>query len=580
MERKKIKKDTVKKTAKKTTRQKKPDISLEKQPPVLEKKKPITEEKPKERLKEKPEEKPKEKPKRGRPKKIKQVGISEKVPAVENEVKVKVKEKIEHKKSEVIIKPKPATEPALPQEPATPVKENIKKPEVVLPKIRINELTTVRELSEKISVSPAEIIKKLLSMGVVATINQRIEQDVASLILHEFKYEAEFVSIYEEEAIEKYEEDIRDLKPRPPIVTVMGHVDHGKTTLLDTIRQSNITSKEHGGITQHIGAYKVKTPKGEIVFLDTPGHEAFTAMRAHGAKVTDIVVLVVAADDGVMPQTVEAIDHARAAGVPIIVAINKIDLSNANSQATKQQLASHNLIPDEWGGDTLTVEISARNNINIDKLLEAIIFKAELLELKANPNRPAQGIIIEAKLDSKRGPVATVLIQTGTLKLGDYFISGVVYGKVRAIFDDTGERIDLAGPSTPVEILGFNEIPLVGEKFIVVKDDKIAKEIVERRKNIIKREKVMPRKRITLEDLSSGNIKQLNIILKTDVLGSLEAIKDTLERYTLEEIKLNIVHAGVGAISESDVNLALTTDSIIVGFNVRIDPKAESIAKL
>jgi translation initiation factor IF-2 len=287
----------------------------------------------------------------------------------------------------------------------------------------------------------------------------------------------------------------------------------------------------------------------------------------------------VAADDGVMPQTLEAIDHARAAGVPIIVAINKIDLPNANPQGTKQQLSSHNLIPDEWGGETITVEISARNNINIDKLLEAILFKAELLDLKANPDRPAQGVVIESKLDPRRGPIATVLVQTGTLKLGNYFISGITYGKVRAMFDDNGKRIDSAGPSTPVEILGFNELPHVGEKFIVVKDDRIAKEIVERRKNIIQREKVTPRKRISLEDLSSGKIKQLNLILKTDVFGSLEAIKDALERHSIEEIKLNILHAGVGTISESDVNLAIATNSIVVGFNVKIDPRAEEIGK-
>ncbi|MFN3966795.1 MAG: translation initiation factor IF-2 [Endomicrobiia bacterium] len=554
MEKKKSKKKTVHKTGKKTTTRKKTkvsgkDITVEKQP-VLEKE-PLL----------------KEKRKRGRPKKIKEVPVSEQVSVVEPSVEVKTEKQVEYKEPEVVSPPPP-------QEVV-----EIKKPEVILPKIKINELTTVREISEKISVPATEVIKKLLSMGVVATINQRLEQDVASLILHEFGYEAEFVSIYREEEIEKYEEDIKKLKPRAPVVTVMGHVDHGKTTLLDTIRQSNITSLEHGGITQHIGAYKVKTPKGEIVFLDTPGHEAFTAMRAHGAKVTDIVVIVVAADDGVMPQTIEAIDHARAAGVPIIVAINKIDLPNANPQGVKQQLSSLNLIPDEWGGQTLTVEISARNNINIDKLLETILFKAELLELKANPDRPAQGVIIECKLDSKRGPIATVLIQNGTLRVGNYFICGVVYGKVRAMFDDTGKRIDSAGPSTPVEILGFSELPHVGEKFIVVKDDEIAKEIVEKRKSHLQREKVIQRKRITLEDLKSRNIKQLNIILKTDVFGSLEAIKDALERHSHEEIKLNIVHAGVGAISESDVNLAITTNSIIVGFNVHIDQKAEEVAK-
>jgi len=567
MEKKKTKEKIQKKTLKKTTKQKKAKVVI--------KKHPVLEEKQVEEKKSLSEEKQKEKKKRGRPRKIKEVVQEEKISVVEikkeTSVEAEQKEKLpEYKKPSVI--------PEVLQ-PSPPVQEEIKKTETVLPKIKINELTTVRELSEKTSTPAGEILKKLLSMGIVSTINQRLDRDVASLLLNELGYEAEFVSVYEEELIEKYEEDTKNLKPRPPIVTVMGHVDHGKTTLLDTIRQSNVTAQEHGGITQHIGAYKVKTPKGEIVFLDTPGHEAFTAMRAHGAKVTDIVVIVVAADDGVMPQTLEAIDHARAAGVPIIVAINKIDLPNANPQGTKQQLSSHNLIPDEWGGETITVEISARNNINIDKLLEAILFKAELLDLKANPDRPAQGVVIESKLDPRRGPIATVLVQTGTLKLGNYFISGITYGKVRAMFDDNGKRIDSAGPSTPVEILGFNELPHVGEKFIVVKDDRIAKEIVERRKNIIQREKVTPRKRISLEDLSSGKIKQLNLILKTDVFGSLEAIKDALERHSIEEIKLNILHAGVGTISESDVNLAIATNSIVVGFNVKIDPRAEEIAK-
>jgi len=590
MEKKKSKEKSVKKTIKKTTKQKKTKVVVEKHP--------VSEEKLTQEKKSVLEEKPEEKKKKGRPRKIKQVVQEQKAPTVETpittpSVKSEIKKKpVDHKKLEVASKVHLPVATSFPKEevkkpevalqfPAPPPaqKEEVKKPETVFPKIKINELTTVRELSEKTSIPAAEILKKLLSMGIVSTINQRLDRDVASLLLSELGYEADFVSVYEEELIEKYEEDAKNLKPRPPIVTVMGHVDHGKTTLLDTIRQSNVTALEHGGITQHIGAYKVKTPKGEIVFLDTPGHEAFTAMRAHGAKVTDIVVIVVAADDGIKPQTVEAIDHARAAGVPIIVAINKIDLPNANPQGTKQQLASYNLIPDEWGGETITVEISARNNINIDKLLEAILFKAELLDLKANPDRPAQGVIIECKLDSKRGVVVTVIVQVGRLKLGDYFVSGITYGKVRAMFDDNGRRIDSAGPSTPVEILGFNELPHVGEKFIVVKDDKIAKEIVERRRSIIQREKVIPKRRISLEDLSSGKIKQLNIILKTDVFGSLEAIKDTLERHSHEEIKLNIVHAGIGTISESDVNLAITTNSIIVGFNVKIDSKAEEIAK-
>jgi translation initiation factor IF-2 len=475
--------------------------------------------------------------------------------------------------------PKPPIAPAAAPAPTAPAAKPVQPPAYApLKKIQIDERTTIRELSEKISKSPVELIKKLLSMGAIATITQRVDRDVASLILHEFGYEAEFVSMYKEETLEQPEEGAK-LKPRAPIVTVMGHVDHGKTSLLDAIRKTHVTEQEFGGITQHIGAYKVKTPKGDIVFLDTPGHEAFTAMRAHGAKVTDLVILVVAADDGVMPQTVEAIDHARAAGVPIIVAINKIDLPKVNPQNVKQQLSQHGLLPEDWGGDVMMVEISARNNINIDKLLETVLFRAELLELKANPDRPGRGVVIEARLDPGKGPLATILLQTGTIKAGDAFVCGLTTGKVRALIDDKGKRLLSAVPSTPVEVLGFSGIPSIGDRFAVVKDERLAREMISKRRGIIEESRFRRRKMATLADLAGGKIKELNIIIKTDVHGSLNAVRDSLERFDLKEIRINTIHSGVGAINESDVNLAITSNALIIGFNVRPDPNAEAIAK-
>ena len=469
-------------------------------------------------------------------------------------------------------------------EPAAPV---IQKPEPVIPKIitpdkivKINELTTVRELSEKFKLSsPAELIKKLLISGVFASINQRLDADTASIIAQEFGYAIEFVPLYSEESAETETEDIKNLIPRAPVVTVMGHVDHGKTSLLDAIRESNVAASESGQITQHIGAYRVKTNKGEIVFLDTPGHEAFTAMRARGAKATDIVILVVAADDGVMPQTLEAIDHARSANVPIIVAINKIDIPTANVHKIKQQLSGHGLLADDWGGDVYMQEVSARNKINIDKLLDLILFRTELLDLKANPNKPARGTIIEAKLDPKRGPVATVLINTGTLKVGNVFICGISNGKVRAMINDSGKRIDSAGPSTPVEIMGFSNVPLAGDKFVVIESEQTAREIISRRQELIKKSRLTLHRHISLKDLATGKIKKLNLLLKTDVQGSLEAVRDTLDRISIEDIQLKIIHNGVGAITASDVNLAILTDSIIAGFHVKIDSNAEIMAK-
>ena len=492
--------------------------------------------------------------------------------------------KVEHKKQEIVAPskhPEPVKQPApevaasVVQKPVAPPQPPAPKP--ILPKIKINELTTVREIAEKISKPVSELLKKMLSMKIMATINQKLEPDITTIIAAEFGYDTEFIQVYSEDTLEA-KEDSAKLKPRAPIVTVMGHVDHGKTTLLDTIRKTKVTEKEHGGITQHIGAYKVHHPKGDIVFLDTPGHEAFTAMRAHGTKITDIVVLVVAADDGIMPQTIEAIDHARSGNVPIIVAVNKIDLAKSNPQLIKQQLSQHNLVPDDWGGDTMMVEISARNNINIDKLIETILFKSELLELKANPDKQAQGVIIESQLNSQRGPIATVLVQSGTLAVGEAFVSGMTSGKVRAMINEFGGRIPKVGPSTPVEILGFSGMPQAGDKFTVVRDERLAKEIAEKRQGMITREKRGTQKKVTLEDLSVKKIKQLNIILKTDVHGSYEAIRDALSRFTHETVEINIIHMGVGAINESDINLAVASDAIIIGFNIRPESKMEALA--
>ncbi|OIO74363.1 MAG: translation initiation factor IF-2 [Elusimicrobia bacterium CG1_02_37_114] len=543
----KISKPKTKKTAKKTAKatDKKVTTRIKKKPPAVRKKKIIKRE----------------------------LVI---IPKKRKEEVVTVEEKIVQKEVKEVKEVKPAP-PEIPRvvtvppvgQPAFPTK----------PRIKINELTTIKEFSQKINVPLQEVLKKFLSMGaLVSSMNQRLEPDVAQLIADEFGYGIEFLPLYEEESLE-VSDDVSQLKPRAPVVTVMGHIDHGKTSLLDAIRQTKVTEQEHGGITQHIGAYKVTTKKGDIVFLDTPGHEAFTSMRAHGAKITDIVVLIVSADDGVMPQTVEAIDHARAAGVPIIVAINKIDLPNANPQQVKQQLTKHNLVADDWGGETFIVEISARNKINLDKLLETILFQAELMNLKANPSRAAQGVIVESRLDSKKGYLVTVLMQKGTLKISDSFVCGLCCGKVRAITNDIGKRINTAVPSTPVEVLGFNDLPVAGEKFIVVKNEQIAKDIVEKRKTLAKQQKFEGRQHVSLSDLAAGKIKQFNLILKTDVAGSLEAVCGALERVPTEEVKLNIVHSGVGTITESDVNLAITTDSVIIGFNVRSDVNSEGLAK-
>ncbi|MBI3292849.1 MAG: translation initiation factor IF-2 [Elusimicrobia bacterium] len=451
------------------------------------------------------------------------------------------------------------------------------------PKVRISEVITVKELSEKLQVKVAELIKKLMGMGTLATINQRIDPDVATLVAASLGFDVEVVPLYGEELMgAETPDDPQTLKPRPPVVTIMGHVDHGKTSLLDVLRKTRVAEQEAGGITQHIGAHRVESPKGSVVFLDTPGHEAFTAMRARGAQVTDLVVLVVAADDGVMPQTLEAIDHARAAGVPMLVAVNKIDLPSANPERVKQELAKHQLIPEQWGGKTIFVEVSAKKGLNLDKLLEMILLEAELLELKANPDRPAQGIVIEARLDPRRGPVATVLVQKGTLKVGDLLVAGITFGKVRALFDDRGHPLLQARPSQPAELLGLNETPQAGDKLVAVKDERTAREIAERRQ-MHSRQEALARRHMSLQDfhheLAEGKVKELKLILKADVQGSVEALRDSLERLSTPDIRLNVIHAGVGGIIKSDVSLAAASDAVLIGFTVRPDPAAETLAQ-
>lgn len=462
------------------------------------------------------------------------------------------------------------------QKPAQPVE---KKP------IVLGESTTVQELALKMHKSPAELIKKLMQLGVMATINQEIDTDTAAILAGEFGYEVEVKLPVDMEAVlmQEPEDDPALLQPRPCVVTVMGHVDHGKTSLLDAIRQTNVTATEAGGITQHIGAYQVEHNGKKITFLDTPGHEAFTAMRARGAQVTDIAILVVAADDGVMPQTVEAINHAKEAKVPIIVAINKIDKPGANPDRVKQELTEHGLVAEEWGGDTICVNVSALKKEGLEDLMEMILLVAEMNELKANPDRPARGTVIEAELDKGRGPVATVLVQNGTLNVGDTIIAGTAFGRVRAMMDDKGRRIKKAGPSTPVEVLGFSEVPSAGDIFIVVEDEKLARNIVARRQTRKREEELKATTRVSLEDLfkhiQEGQIKELGIIIKADVQGSVEALRQALERLSTEEVKVNIIHGGVGAIRETDIMLASASNAIIIGFNVRPDVNARKAAE-
>ena len=425
--------------------------------------------------------------------------------------------------------------------------------------------------------------KKLIGLGVLVNINQVIDADVASLAASEFGYEVEKVSLERQELLERKEDLPEQLKPRPPVVTIMGHVDHGKTMLLDSIRKTNVVEGEAGGITQHIGAYDVQLENGQVVFIDTPGHEAFTAMRARGAKVTDVVVLVVAADDGMMPQTKEAIDHSRAANVPIVVAINKIDKPNSNPEKVKKELSEYGLIPENWGGTTLFAEVSAKQKTGIKELLDLILLQAEVLELKANPDKPARGTIIEAKLDKGRGPVATLLVQEGTLKPGDAFIAGPHYGRVRAMLDDKGKKIEMAKPSAPVEVVGFSDVPEAGDPFIVVSEERIAKQISLYRQEKIREKELAKLSKVSLEDLyeriKKGEVKELNVIIKADVQGSIEAVKEALKKLSTDQVKVNVLHDAVGGITETDVNLASASNAIIIGFNVRPGQKAQALAE-
>ncbi|QUH20793.1 translation initiation factor IF-2 [Alkaliphilus sp. B6464] len=453
--------------------------------------------------------------------------------------------------------------------------------------IQLKSKVTVKELAEIMDKNVSEIITKLIGLGIMATINQELDYDTAQIIASEFGVEVEPLG---DVTIEDVIDDIEiepdrpeDLKPRSPVVTVMGHVDHGKTSLLDAIRKTKVTSREAGGITQHIGASEVKVNDKKIVLLDTPGHEAFTSMRARGAKVTDIAILVVAADDGVMPQTIEAINHAKAAEVPIIVAVNKMDKPSANPDRVKQELADHGLLIEEWGGDVISVPVSALNGENIDTLLEMILLVAEMEEFKANPNRKAIGTVIEAQLDVGKGSIATVLVQNGTLKIGDSVVIGTAYGRIRAMMNDKGKRVKIAGPSTAVEITGLSEVPEAGDQMFAVEDDRVAKAIVEKRINKIKEEQLKESQKISLDALFSqmeqGQIKDLNLIVKADVQGSVEAVKQSLVKLSNDEVVIHPIHGGVGAITETDVMLAAASNAIIIGFNVRPTSTATSLAK-
>ncbi len=473
---------------------------------------------------------------------------------------------------------------------AKQVEQHKPEPVVIDKAVITTETITVREFSEKIGKPAAEILKKLFMMGIIANINQDIDFETCELVAMEYNIELEHqVAKTYEEAMQETAEIVdteESLRPRPPVVTIMGHVDHGKTSLLDAIRNTSVTAGEAGGITQHIGAYTVscKDPNTKenrtITFIDTPGHEAFTSMRARGAQVTDIVILVVAADDGIMPQTVEAINHSKAAGVPIIVAINKIDKPEANPDRVKQQLMEYELVAEDYGGDTICVNVSAKKQINLEGLLEMVLLQADILELKANPNRPAKGTIIEAQLDKGRGPVATVLVQNGTLKVGDPIVAGVAYGKVRAMMDDKGRSVKQAGPSQPVEVLGFNEVPSAGDVMNVAE---VSKKVAEERRNKIKAEQAKAREKVSLEDLFShiaeGEMKTLNIVVKADVHGSVEAVKSSLEKLSNDEVRVKCIHGAVGAISESDVMFASASNAIVIGFNVRPDSGARTLAE-
>src|SRR5210317_321765 len=465
---------------------------------------------------------------------------------------------------------------------ATGQKTQITTAKAIKRRIKIDDAIVLSELAKRMGIKSGDMIKTLMGMGVMATVNQSIDYDTAVLVAAEFDYEVERATFEEEEILKQKTDGPENLQERPPVVTIMGHVDHGKTSLLDVIRKTHVTETEAGGITQHIGAYRVVTDKGQIAFLDTPGHEAFTAMRARGAKVTDIVILVVAADDGVMPQTIEAINHAKAADVPIIVAVNKIDKANADPDRVKRELAENGLTPEDWGGETIFLHVSAKEKVGIDELLEMISLQAEVLELKANADKPAVGHVVEAKIDSGRGPVATVLVREGTLKNGDPVVCGIHYGKIRALLDDKGVQVESAGPSIPVEILGLSGVPVAGDEMIALDDERSARQVSMHRIQRQRSKELAQTNRVSLENLfeqmQQGEVKDLNLIIKADVHGSIEALTEALTKLSNEEVKVNVVHSATGTVTESDIPLAAVSNAIIFGFNVRPTTKVQAIA--
>ncbi len=466
--------------------------------------------------------------------------------------------------------------------PISTQKTQITTAKAIKRRIKIDDAIVLSDLAKRMGIKAGDMIKTLMGMGFMATVNQSIDYDTAVLVATEFNYEVERAAFEEEEILKQKADDPAKLQGRPPVVTIMGHVDHGKTSLLDVIRKTRVTDMEAGGITQHIGAYSVSTNRGQIAFLDTPGHEAFTAMRARGAKITDIVVLVVAADDGVMPQSVEAINHARAANVPIIVAVNKIDKANADVDRVKRELSEQGLTPEDWGGDTIFVLVSAKKKQGIDDLLEMISLQAEVLELKANADKLAIGHVVEAKIDSGRGPVATVLVREGTLRNGEAVVCGIHYGKIRALINDRGIQVESAGPSIPVEVLGLSGVPMAGDELIALEDEKRAKQVSLHRGQKQRSKELAQTNRLSLdklfEQMQQGEVKELNIILKADVHGSIEALAEALTRLSNEEVKVNVLHSASGTISESDVSLAAVSNAIIIGFNVRPSPKVQTFA--
>ena len=481
-------------------------------------------------------------------------------------------------------RPKPA-EAEHKEIPVVPTAAPVVPSDIKRQKIEVTFPVSVKELAARIQVKPNDIISNLIKKGVFATINQSLEEEIANLVAGDFGFELLRAPTLEEQLLKEHkEEDKANLVTRSPVVTLMGHVDHGKTSLLDAIRKTNVAEMEAGGITQHIGAYRVQTPKGAITFLDTPGHEAFTAMRSRGATATDIVILVIAADDGVMPQTIEALDHAKAAGVPIIVALNKIDKTTAEPDRVKKQLNQLGLQAEDWGGKTIMVGVSAKTKQGVDTLLEMVLLESEMLELKANINKSANGVVIEGRMSRGRGPVATVLVKNGTLKEGDILVAGAYYGKIRAMINDKGEKVTKVLPSMPVEISGLSGVPQAGDQFYVIEDEKKAREIFQQKDDLIKQGKIgIYTKKITLEDIytqiKEGKIKELKLIIKADVQGSLEALKDSLVRMSTDEVKVDILHSDVGIINDADIILAAASNAIIIGFNVGISPEADERIK-